>query len=513
MSCAVAGGLSAHPNMAERKLKWIRVALMAAVIAVLATPLTTQAAAAADSTGGYNILTSSGGIYTFGTAAYEGNLIDHGYPGLAVGVAGTPSGHGYNILNSAGAIYSFGDAPYYGNLLDHGYPGPAVALSMTPSGRGYAILTAFGGVYTFGDAIYFGNLLDHHYPGTAVSFAYTSTGAGYSILTSSGALYTFGDAKYFGNLLDHGYPGPASSLAYTRDNAGYFILTSFGGIYTFGDAVYMGNLLDHCYPGPAVSLATTPGTFTGTTAGACGAQPPPPPPPPAPAPGPQHFGTVPPGGALPTGAQCASWVRGTPIAENKGMNAGYNQTTGQGVGAMFPGDDSRADQWIAPRIDGQFTGTTHQILRWAACKWGIDEDIVAAQAAKESWWRQTNLGDWGMDPTRCPPGHGLGADGRPGLCPESWGILQNRYPYETSTWPGIGNSTAMNADTAYGIWRSCFEGYETWLPSGYGPGDAWGCVGRWFSGSWHDPGANSYIASVQDYVNQRIWEQPNFQEP
>jgi hypothetical protein len=39
------------------------------------------------------------------------------------------------------------------------------------------------------------------------------------------------------------------------------------------------------------------------------------------------------------------------------------------------------------------TGTTREILRWAACKWGIDQSIVFAQAAVESWWRQTTMGD------------------------------------------------------------------------------------------------------------------------
>ena len=54
---------------------------------------------------------------------------------------------------------------------------------------------------------------------------------------------------------------------------------------------------------------------------------------------------------------------------------------------------------LAPRINGDFTGTTEEILRWAACKWGIGQDIVFAQAAVESWWRQDNLGDWGTRPT------------------------------------------------------------------------------------------------------------------
>lgn len=210
------------------------------------------------STGGYNILTSAGAIYSFGTANYFGNLIDHGYPGPAVGLAATPNGGGYSILNSGGGIYTFGNANYFGNLIDHGYPGPAVALSYTPTGGGYAILNSGGGIYIFGDAGYFGNLIDHGYPGTAVSLAFTPTGRGYLILTSTGAIYSFGDAPYFGNLLDHGYPGVAVSLNMTRSGAGYRILTTSGALYSFGDAPYYGNLLDHGYPGPAAAISDTP---------------------------------------------------------------------------------------------------------------------------------------------------------------------------------------------------------------------------------------------------------------
>jgi autotransporter family porin len=157
-------------------------------------------------------------------------------------------------------------------------------------------------------------------------------------------------------------------------------------------------------------------------------------------------------------------------------------------------------------------------LQWAACKWGIDEDLVRAQAAIESWWRQDAKGDWGTDPSRCPPGHGLGVDGRPGQCPESWGLLQSRYPYEKSAWPGIADSSAFNADTAYAIWRACYEGYEWWLNDvergeQYGPGDAWGCIGRWFSGRWHTQAAEGYIERVKGYLDDRIWETPDFQEP
>jgi hypothetical protein len=246
----------------------------------------------------------------------------------------------------------------------------------------------------------------------------------------------------------------------------------------------------------------------------------PPPAPPAPNSGaPARFGTLPPGSALPSSAQCAAWVRASPYPENKGANRVANQTTGHAIGAaFFSGDDARANTALGPRVDGQFTGTTGQILRWSACKWGIDEDLVFAQAAIESWWQQGTLGDFGTDGSRCAPGRGLGVDGRAGQCPESFGILQNRYPYEQTAWPGIANSTAMNADLGYAIFRVCFEGYETWLNTvergqNYAAGDVWGCVGRWFSGRWHTQAGEDYVARVKGYQDQKIWTTPNFQQP
>jgi hypothetical protein len=172
-------------------------------------------------------------------------------------------------------------------------------------------------------------------------------------------------------------------------------------------------------------------------------------------------------------------VRASPRPENRPANKAFNHTTGQRVGpGFFPRGDSPKAKTLASRINGDFTGTTQDILRWAACMWGIDQDIVFAQAAVESWWRQRTLGDWGTNARLCPPGHGLGVDGKPGACPESYGILQNSYPFEKRGWQGIVRSTAMNADAAYAIWRSCYDGYETWLnggPSGqrYRPGAAW----------------------------------------
>jgi hypothetical protein len=194
-----------------------------------------------------------------------------------------------------------------------------------------------------------------------------------------------------------------------------------------------------------------------------------------------RFATLPPGTALPTGAACASRVRST--AEVRPVNAGSNATKGTKANTLYP------------RVDGQFTGTTDEVLQWAACKWGIDEDIVRAQIALESWWTMTAVGDNG----------------------ESFGLGQVRVPYHQSAFvdDNAKRSSAYNVDYTYAVFRSCYEGNEGWLNTvergaTYAAGDLWGCVGVWFSGRWHTPAAEGYIARVQDYLNQRIWTTPGF---
>jgi autotransporter family porin len=96
------------------------------------------------------------------------------------------------------------------------------------------------------------------------------------------------------------------------------------------------------------------------------------------------------------------------------------------------------------------------------------------------------------------------------MCPVSYGLGQVRYAYHPSAMTDSIHSSAYNVDYMYSIWRSCFEGRETWLNQfergrDYAAGDAWGCVGLWFSGRWYTQPATSYISDVQSYLSQRIW--------
>jgi autotransporter family porin len=213
-----------------------------------------------------------------------------------------------------------------------------------------------------------------------------------------------------------------------------------------------------------------------------------------------HFTTLPPGSVLPSDAQCAAQVR--PAAE---VRAG-NQTPNHHPGT--------APNTALPRVTGSFTGSTDEILQWAACKWGIDEDIVRAQIAKESWWHQEARGDFTTDQTICDPAVRTG----PGQqCPESVGLGQVRFQYhkDAFAFDDALLSSSYNVDYTYARWRECFEGGLGWLNTvergaTYAAGDAWGCVGVWFSGRWHTPAAEGYINAVQAYLNQRVWTTPDF---
>src|SRR5262245_9938478 len=56
--------------------------------------------------------------------------------------------------------------------------------------------------------------------------------------------------------------------------------------------------------------------------------------------------------------------------------------------AYYASDGYRSSEMDPPYtwmklVDGQYAGTTEMIIRWAACKWGMDEDMIRAQATTE----------------------------------------------------------------------------------------------------------------------------------
>jgi len=210
-----------------------------------------------------------------------------------------------------------------------------------------------------------------------------------------------------------------------------------------------------------------------------------------PPPADDRFLTLPPGTTLPDGEDCAGRVRRTRW-EPRPRNREANQTTGIS-GVRIDGASETLNRRLGPRIDGAFTGATDEIIQWASCKWGFDENVVRAVATEESHWRQAATGDDG----------------------ESFGLLQVKRTVHDGTFPTAKESTAFNLDYALAWRRACYEGDFTWLNDppqrgGYQRGDEWGCIGAWFSGDWYNQGALAYIARITSHLAAQPWLQRGF---
>jgi hypothetical protein len=257
--------------------------------------------------------------------------------------------------------------------------------------------------------------------------------------------------------------------------------------------------------------------------------------------------------ALPSGSSCANAVhRSTwePRPDNyKPNHVLVDPTAVHNSFAARPRSgsgtyDPRWDSWLLPRVDGQFTGTTDEIIQWAACKWGLPDNYLRAEADTESTWFQYDTypsgrcvdmygcGDWFSSEaytarkTYCNElatvgGYDYQKDYGDGLCPKtfsiigimswwnpSWGL--NWAGNQNGTFPFTRNSTAMAMDYMASQIRGCYEGWQWELGSSYKAGDLWGCAGAWYSGGWHDSGATTYISHVQANESAEPWLTTSF---
>jgi hypothetical protein len=267
-----------------------------------------------------------------------------------------------------------------------------------------------------------------------------------------------------------------------------------------------------------------------------------------------YFGLRPVGGwsALPDGDLCASRVRHS-TWEPRPANAVHNHTMPdpsavrrslsarpRAVGGTY---DTRWDTWLLARVDGQFTGTTDEIFQWAACKWGLPDNLLRAIAVRESTWYQylvypsgRPVVDYGSGDMMVAHTTGAGTfcdaiarygrdyqrDFGTDICPRtfsiagvmswqapSWGTMRGN---QNGTFPFNRDSTAFAVDYMASQLRGCYEGWELWLAdvSGYAAGDLWGCVGNWYAGEWHSDSAKEYASRVRQELTNRTWLKPDW---
>ena len=69
----------------------------------------------------------------------------------------TPDGKGYWMVSSDGGVFTFGDAGFYGSTGGLALNRPIVGMAPTPDGRGYWLVASDGGIFAFGDAGFYGS--------------------------------------------------------------------------------------------------------------------------------------------------------------------------------------------------------------------------------------------------------------------------------------------------------------------------------------------------------------------
>jgi hypothetical protein len=232
-----------------------------------------------------------------------------------------------------------------------------------------------------------------------------------------------------------------------------------------------------------------------------------------------YFSLVPVSGyaSLPSDAQAAALVHHS-TWEPRPQNTTANHTTPPAgyVTAGYAGMQNHAQ--LFGRVTGNFTGTTDEIIQWAAAKWGLPDELIRAEAVDESNWYQnlktsagqpiagSGYGDFG-DCGGSPPATGYGTSGPAsfGLLQTKWCTLKDATTPGYAPWPYIETSTAYNLDLYAAVIRGCYQGWDTWLAGGDTAGDLWGCVGRWYAGAWHTTDANAYINRVQTFQTTKPW--------
>jgi pro-kumamolisin-like protein len=207
---------------------------------------------------GYRFVASDGGIFDFGTAAFEGSTGAVTLAAPIVGMATSPTGNGYWLAASDGGIFAFGDARYFGSTGNIHLNKPIVGMAATPDGNGYWLVASDGGIFTFGSAHYFGSTGNIALKRPIVGMAATPDGGGYWLVASDGGVFSFGDAFFHGSAGGTPLHQPIVGMAATPDGQGYWLVASDGGIFAYGDARYYGSTGNIHLNKPIVGMAASP---------------------------------------------------------------------------------------------------------------------------------------------------------------------------------------------------------------------------------------------------------------
>jgi hypothetical protein len=207
--------------------------------------------------GGYRLVATDGGVFSFGTAGFQGSTGDVQLNQPIRTMATTPSGDGYWLAAEDGGMFTFGDAAFFGSTGSMRLNRPIVGMAPTPTGRGYWLVASDGGIFSFGDAGFFGSTGSVRLNRPIVGMAPTASGNGYWLVASDGGIFAFGDATFFGSTGDLRLNSPIVSIVARPWSDGYWLVAADGGVFAFGAAPFLGSTGDLRLNSAIVGAAVT----------------------------------------------------------------------------------------------------------------------------------------------------------------------------------------------------------------------------------------------------------------
>ncbi len=206
----------------------------------------------------YWVVSSNGGVFSFGNAAFHGSAGGTKLNSPIVGSATIPDGQGYWLVASDGGVFSYGDARFYGSAGGTKLNKPIVGIAVTPDGGGYWLVASDGGVFTYGHAGFYGSAGGTKLNKPIVGIAATPDGGGYWLVASDGGVFSYGDAAFYGSAGALKLNKPIVGIAATPDGGGYWLVASDGGVFSYGDAPFYGSTGSLKLNSPIVGVAPTP---------------------------------------------------------------------------------------------------------------------------------------------------------------------------------------------------------------------------------------------------------------
>jgi hypothetical protein len=225
-------------------------------VAQLLAPIATIAATPDGK--GYDLASIDGEVFSYGDAAFAGDLTTTHLYTPVVSIARTSDGGGYWLATAGGGVYPFGDAKNYGSEGGHPLTAPIVAMASTSDGRGYYLVSSAGDVYAFGDARFHGSMGGQHLNAPIVGMAVDGATGGYWLVASDGGIFAF-DAKFYGSAGSLHLAKPIVGMEALVAGNGYRFVAADGGVFDFGAASFDGSLGGHHLLSPVTGMAAQPG--------------------------------------------------------------------------------------------------------------------------------------------------------------------------------------------------------------------------------------------------------------